>query len=281
MNKLSVVIFGTLVSSFFSNVVFAEPYVGASLGWTFNQKLSGIKGNENLDYGSGPINPADGSYYPGTNYSDIKLKDVLSAGIKAGYYFESMPNFGLEVEANYSQPNMKQQNVTLTNASGTGPTTDSGIGDLIGSQTLTPPNNSNQATENQLPAKIKLLQINFNALYRYREFKDFTPYIGGGPSLNIIRITGTGESGHFVDPTDPNLTQVVSASSVPGVSDTSVNLGLNFKVGSEYKIDDQWGLGAEYHYNWVPIDISHFRSANNLSADLTMQSVSVNLTRHF
>jgi len=40
-------------------------------------------------------------------------------------------------------------------------------------------------------------------------------------------------------------------------------------------------LGAEYHYNWVPIDISHFRSANNLSADMTMQSLSVVLTRHF
>ena len=280
MNKLSIVGIGTLVSLLFASNVFAEPYVGLSLGWTFDQKLTGIKGDENLAYG-GPINPTDGSYYPGTHYSDIKLKDVLSGGIKAGYYFESVPNFGIELEANYSQPTIKQQNVTLTNASGTGPTAGMGIGDLIASQTLTAPSNSNQATENQLPAKARLLQFNFNALYRYREFKDFTPYIGGGPSLNIIRITGTGESGHFVDPTDPSLIQVVPASSVSGVSDTSVNLGLNFKVGGEYKFDDQWGLGAEYHYNWVPVDISHFRSANNLSADLKMQSISINLTRHF
>ena len=59
-----------------------------------------------------------------------------------------------------------------------------------------------------LPAKVKLLQFNLNALYRYQGFKEFTPYIGGGPSINIIRITGTGESGHFVDP--PDCTDCVS-----------------------------------------------------------------------
>lgn len=257
---------------------FAESYVGASIGYTFDQKLTGIKGNENLDY-AGPINPNDGSYYPGTSYSDISLKDVLQAGIKAGYYFESMPSFGLEVEANYSEPNMRGQNVTLTNASGTGPTAGLGIGALIGSQTGTSPSNPNQATENQLSAKVKLLQFNFNALYRYREFSSFTPYIGGGPSLNIIRITGTGESGHFVDPIDPLGNQVVL--NAPNISDTSVNVGLNFKVGTEYKFDKDWGLAAEYHYNWSPVDISHFRSANDLNADLRMQSFNVVFVRHF
>jgi opacity protein-like surface antigen len=277
---LSVFGFGTLASLLFATNVIAEPYVGFSLGWTFDKKLTGISGDENLNYPLS-IDTTNGTYYPGTKYSDIQLKDVLKGGIKAGYYFESAPNFGIELEANYSQPNMKQQNVSLTNASGTGPTAGVGIGDAIGSSTGFPPNNSNQATEDQLPAKVRLLQFNVNALYRYREFKDFTPYIGGGPSLNIIRITGTGESGHFVDPIDPTLSNVVPASSVGEVSDTSVNLGLNFKVGGEYKLDVQWGLGAEYHYNWVPIDISHFRSANNLSADLKTQSLSINLTRHF
>ena len=45
MNKLSIVGIGTLVSLLFASNVFAEPYVGLSLGWTFDQKLTGINGD--------------------------------------------------------------------------------------------------------------------------------------------------------------------------------------------------------------------------------------------
>lgn len=267
----------------------AEPYVAASLGWTFNQKLSGIKGNENLDYSS-PIGTTPGLYFPGTSYSDLSLKDVLQGGLKAGYYFESSPSFGIELEANYSQPNMKRQNVTISNANknqvpalnvGLGLTGPYGIGDIISAQStgaLGAGSSSTSVTEDQLPAKVRLLQFNLNAMYRYQGFKEFTPYIGAGPSINIIRITGTGDSGFFVD---PNIGSALASTGTPNVSDTSVNIGVNFKVGAEYKIDTQWGLGAEYHYTWIPVDISHFRSANDLSADLEMQSLSVVLTRHF
>jgi len=247
----------------------AEPYISASLGWTFNSKLSGIKGNENLDYPD-PIGTNPGLYFPGTSYSDIKLKDVLQGGIKAGYYFESMPNFGLEIEGNYSQPNMKRQNVTISNI---------GIGSIVGA------NGPDQFTEDQLPAKVQLFQINFNGLYRYEGFKDFTPYIGGGPSINIIKITGTGYSGILVDPPLGDSGTGCLGSTLgtvcSRVNDTSVNVGANFKLGAEYHLDKDWGLGAEYHYNWVPVNISNFRSSSNLNADLNMQSLSFVLTRHF
>ena len=257
----------------------AEPYAGLALGWTFNQKLSGIKGDENLNYPNA-ISTVDGTFYPGTSYSDIKLKDALQGGIKAGYYFDAMPNLGIEVEGNYSQPNMKAQNVTLTNPSGTGASAGVGIGAVIsgGTPSSVLSGDGNSATEAQLPAKAQLLQFNFNAMYRYQGFKEFTPYIGAGPSINIIRLTGTGESGHFVNPTDPTGANI---SYGPRVSDTSVNLGANFKLGAEYRMGDDWGLGAEYHYTWSNVDISHFRSANNLNADLSMQSLSIVLTKHF
>ena len=261
----------------------AESYVSASMGWTFNAKLKNIKGDENLDY-EAPINLLDGSFYPGTHYSNIKLKDVLQGGLKAGHYFESQPNLGLEIEANYAQPNMKRQNVRISNSathdlSVIDPSLNAvGIGGYIGLSPSGPTISDNfSVVEDQLPAKVKLLQFNLNALYRYQGFKAFTPYIGGGPSINIIRITGTGESGHFVDP--PDCTDCVAYG--PNVHDTSVNIGANFKLGAEYRLDQDWGLGAEYHYNWVPVDISQFRSANNLNADLTMQSLSVVLTKHF
>lgn len=259
----------SIVMTLLSAQAFAEPYVAASLGWTFNQKLSGIKGDENLNYPdpSGGIFP-EGALFTDTKYTNIKLKDVLQGGLKAGYYFNSAPSFGIELEGNYSKPKMKRQNVTITNP-------DFSYTDL----------ESNYLTEDQLPAKVQLLQFNLNGLYRYQGFKDFTPYIGGGPSLNIIKITGTGYSGVIVAPfTDDSTCYSASNSDAPvcsNVRDTSVNIGANFKIGAEYHLDKDWGLGAEYHYNWVPVDIKHFRSANNLSADLEMQSVSLVLTRHF
>jgi len=272
-SKLLITLIASFIPLSFAN---AEPYVGLSLGWSFNTTLSSIKGNENLNYPDAiDYNLADGLYYPGTHYSDIKLKDALQGGLKAGYYFDSVPSLGLEVEGNYSQPNMKRQNVTFSNS------LNGGIGNVILSGTSGSPDltgDGNSATENQLPARVQLFQFNFNGMYRYQGFKEFTPYIGAGPSLNIIRITGTGESGHFVNPTDPSGDNI---SYGPNVSDTSVNVGANFKLGAEYKIDKEWGLGAEYHYNWSSVDISHFRSASNLNADLNMQSLSVVLTRHF
>lgn len=254
------------------SLIHAEPYISGSLGWTSNQKLKNISGDENFSYGE-TFDPS--LQIQNTHYSNIKLKDVLQGGLKAGYFLESLPNFGIEVEVNYSQPNMKGQNVTLSSE-------DPNFAGIIGSiaDPLHPEVNAqNHATEKQLSAKVKLLQFNLNAMYRFEDFNDFTPYIGAGPSINIIKISGTGESGHFVDPVcDVSVPCVAN----PGnVHDTSVNIGLNFKVGAEYQLDEEWGLGAEYHYNWIPVDISHFRSANNLSADLNLQSFNLILTKHF
>ena len=280
--KLLVPLFATLIPLGIAN---AEPYIGLSLGYSFDAKLSGIKGNENLNYPDA-IDTSSPLYYPDTKYSDIKLKDVLQGGIKAGYYFNSAPSFGLEVEANYSEPKMKQQNVTITNYGSKAPSS-TPIGDAINYDIIshidcpcasTLSGDGSSVTENQLPAKVKLLQFNFNAMYRYRGFKEFTPYIGAGPSINVIRITGTGESGHFVNPTDIFGYEITAG---PNISDTSVNVGANFKIGGEYHMDKDWGLGAEYHFNWSKVDISNFRSASNLNADLNMQSLSIVLTKHF
>jgi len=211
-----------------------------------------------------------------TKYTDIKLKDVLQGGLKAGYYFNSAPSFGIELEGNYSKPKMKRQNVTISNPN---------FNNIPVVEDTSAP--FAYMTEDQMPAKVQLLQFNLNGLYRYQGFKDFTPYIGGGPSLNIIKITGTGYSGIIVDSDQSYMLDPTSSRtcpdtlSCPNVHDTSVNIGANFKIGAEYHLDKDWGLGAEYHYNWVPVDIKHFRSANNLSTDLEMQSVSLVLTRHF
>ena len=285
MSKKIIVLIGFLPVLFSLNAR-AENYVGLGLGWTVNAKLKNIKGDENLDYPD-PIGTNPGFYYPGSSYSNLSLKDVLQGGIKFGHYFDEHPSFGLEVEMNYSQPNMKRQNVTISNpnknanplldaALSSGPNT-YGLGDTISVISGVPGSSSYSMTEDQLPAKVKLLQFNLNALYRYKEIPNFTPYIGAGPSLNIIRVTGTGYSGIFVDP----LIGDTGCTGCGNVSDTSVNWGLNFKVGAEYKLNEEWGVAGEYHYNWSNVDISHFRSANNLKADLELQTFNVVLMRHF
>lgn len=265
MNKFHKISVGIIISFLSIQSASAEPYVGLSLGWAFNQKLSSITGNENVNYPSPYDNSnPDTTLYKGTNYSDLNLKDTLTGGVKAGYYFDSAPNWGLELEFNYSKPNMLRQNVTLTNPNFQNVT-------WLG---------QTSATEDQLPASVKLFQFNLNALYRYQELGNFIPYIGAGPSLNIMRITGTGYSGIFVDPAYGD-TNSCAGNSCPNVSQTSVNLGINFKLGAEYKFDKDWGVAGEYHYNWSPVDIDNFRSASNLKSDYEAHSLSVVLMRHF
>ena len=270
MKKLSVAV-GALAFTAFINIASAEPYVGASIGWTFNQKLSSVHGNENLNYPgpSGGLFTDAGLLFPDTTYSEVKLKDVLQGGLKAGYYFDSAPTFGIELEANYSQPNIFRQNVTLTNPNFVNVPSLDGTTQFAGTN----------FTEDQQPAKVKLFQFALNGLYRYQGFQSFTPYIGAGPSLNILRITGTGLSGIIVGPVplDPSITSGDGGA----IHQTSVNLGINFKVGAEYKFDQDWGVAGEYHYNWSPIEVSNFRSVSSLKADYEAHSLNVVLVRHF
>jgi opacity protein-like surface antigen len=256
-------------------VLHAEPFVGGSLGYSFSGNLSSITANENTGYEGAPSgiyapggDPDPWSLlYPGAHYSDVKLKDTLSGGLKAGYYFDSYPALGFEVEGNYSQPNIKAQNVTITHP---------GFVNLLVSESDVL--GQDHFTENQLGAKVKMFQFNLNALYRYQGFKDFTPYIGAGPSLNVLRITGSGISGNF---SAPDSLVGAPLAEGPNIHQTSVNVGANFKAGVSYHLDDKWGLGMEYHYNWTPIEVDAFRSAQNLKADYESHNLSVVLEKHF
>ena len=254
----------------------AENYAGLGMGWTFSQKLTSGHGNENLNYPdpSGGTFTNGGSLYPDTHITDVNLKNVLQGGVKAGHYFDSVPSLGVELEVNYSQPNMFRQNVTLSNNS---------FKQVYDNQNHVYPFPNGNFTEDQQKAKVQILQFNANGLYRYQANEKITPYIGGGPSFNIIRISGTGYSGIIVDPFYQNASCPVGphGSLCSNVNTTSMNVGLNFKVGAEYKFDDNWGLAAEYHYNWVPVTISSFRSMSDVKADLEMQSISAVVVRHF
>jgi hypothetical protein len=265
----------------------AEPFIGASLGYSFNSQLSSITANENTAYPGDPTNiyPSVDSFgwstlYPDAKYSNVKLKDTLSGGIKAGYYFESYPSLGVELEGFYSKPNIKAQNVTITHP---------GFNNLVTaideefnpSATL----DQNHFTENQLGAKVQLFQFNLNGLYRYQGIKGFTPYVGLGPSLNIFKIKGSGISGNFSAPDSIVGPETFIGSQGladgPNIHQTAVNVGVNFKAGLEFQLNQDWGVGMEYHYAWSPVDVDRFRSAQNLKADYEAHNLSLVLQKHF
>lgn len=249
----------------------AEPYIGISLGWQFAQYGTKSEGDENINYphshiGDYPdaLDPAR-ALYKSAKLSDTDLEDTLSGGLRAGYYFKSVPNLGVELEFTYSRPNFKRQNVTLTHPGFADPVHGLNAG-------------QDNFTEDQLFVKAHLFRLAFNGLYRYRGLKKITPYIGVGPAMDIIHVKGTGHSGIIVAPSawvDP-----VGVFG-PEINETTVNVGANFKAGVEYQISNNWGLGIEYHYNWSQWNVSNFRSISNLSSEYHSQSVNLVLLRHF
>lgn len=249
----------------------AEPYVGISLGWQFAQYGTNSRGDENINYpnphvGYYPtaLNPAL-ALYEDAKLSDTNLKDTLSAGVRAGYYFKSVPSFGLELEFSYSRPDFKRQNVTLTHPGFADP-----VHGLAAGQ--------DNFTEDQLLVKAQLFRLAFDALYRYQKLGKFTPYIGVGPEMDIIQVKGTGHSGIIVAP--PAWVDPVGVYG-PEIDETTVNIGANFKFGVEYRISNNWGVGVEYRYNWGYWNINNFRSISNLRSEYHGQAVNLVLSRHF
>ena len=243
----------------------AETYAGARLGIVFGQQLTGLTGDENVNY---PDLPIPGSLFTGSGITDLDLKNSLDGGLKLGHYFNGLPEFGLELEGDFSHADFRRQNVTLSNP---------GFAAI-------PVVGQGSVTEDQLPAHIQHWMFAVNAMYRYRGLGDITPYVGAGPALNVFKITGTGFSGIIVD---PNPVAVCAggaglcAGPGPSINETVTALGLNLKAGVEYRIAESWGLGVEYHYNWTPVTIDNFRSISNANGDFQSHSVGVTLAKHF
>ena len=246
-----------LLAIFVTTTAQAEPYLGLSVGASFNNNISNIDGKENLNYPDAPDNTdPTTSLLNDAKYSILHLKTSGTVGVKGGYYFDNSP-FGVEGEFTYSQPDFKAQNVTITHP---------GIASVTGG--------ADNFTEDQQPAHTNLYVLALNGLYRYKGLGDFVPYIGGGPAVYVWQIHGTGLSGII-----PALGQTGTPG--PTVSETPVTWGANFKLGMEYKITQDWGVGLEYRYNWSAFNISEFRSVSDGAGDYQGQAVGFSITRHF
>jgi opacity protein-like surface antigen len=83
-------------------------YVAGQVGVTFPNNFSNIEGVDSST---------------GLRISDVSLQDSFMYGAKLGYYFDSMKWLGVETEVFNTNPNIKQQNVTVSGPGGsaTGP----------------------------------------------------------------------------------------------------------------------------------------------------------------
>eukprot|EP01037_Dinobryon_pediforme_P012736 gene12736-12832_t len=232
----------------------AEPYVAVGVGYSFGQKLKSVTGNENTNYPSAP-DPLAAPLFPDSKVTDLLSKDSVNLSLRGGYYFPQYPSFGVEGEFTYSQPSFKRQNVTLTN---------SGFSAIN-------PNGENYFTEDQLPATVNMFTIAQNFMYRYQGFEKFTPYVGIGPALFILHITGSGTSGNIVAPA--GLASGGFTSFGPNINQTSVNLGLNVKTGVEYALTKTVGLAVDYHFDCSPIKVDNFRSLSNVKGHRFMTNL--------
>ncbi len=138
---------------------FIEPYAGAAFTRDTDVDVKATSGAFTID----------------GEFSDVDLKDSFMAGIRTGYWFESLPYIGLALEAFYFRPDVKAQTVTFT---GTGSIT-------VGNEILVTPGNTQAVL-----GEIDLYAVGFAADFMLRlpmgggegETALFQPYILGGPA---------------------------------------------------------------------------------------------------
>jgi opacity protein-like surface antigen len=148
----------------------AEMYVAGQAGISIPNKFSNVSGQDSL---------------AGTSLSDIGLQNSLIYGAKLGYYFESMKWLGVETEVFNSNPNIKQQNATVSGGGG------SFSGTIPG---------QNVRVLNWAP---------INVVVRHQMGK-FEPYGGVGLGLYFARIKD-GETGETSSSTRPGLNTQLGA----------------------------------------------------------------------
>ena len=175
---------------------YSEMYVGGQVGTTFFGDSNKLARVDLPDLGGSPAITLS----PSGSMSGRDLHSSPAPGGKIGYYFPRVPWFGLELEASYTTPHIKQQPTRVSILPGTvvdgiccaagGDITGISSGDYFRVITIAP----------------------FNLMFRYNKAR-FQPYVGVGPAIFLSRIKTT----------------------VSGFEGTqsATTVGLNVKLGGE------------------------------------------------
>jgi opacity protein-like surface antigen len=132
----------------------AEMYVAGQIGVTLPHSITNIEG-------TGPN--------AGFSFSDASLQDSFMYGAKLGYYFESVKWLGVETEVFNSNPNLKQQNITVGGPGGS-------------------------VTVPKLGEHLRVLNWSpITVVVRYQA-GHFEPYVGMGMGVYFAHLSSGGES---------------------------------------------------------------------------------------
>ncbi|MBH0204791.1 MAG: outer membrane beta-barrel protein [Nitrospira sp.] len=233
---------------------YAETYIAGQFGVTLPSIAgNGLSGGEltstGATFSTGTVNLPSGS-----TVSDQSLKESFMFGGKIGHYFSRARWFGIEAEVFYSQPHLKQQDITWHSEtqftftpSGGGPSVPLG----------------NDFTFTNVPGvNFRVLTIApLNLMFRYPGTR-LQPYIGFGPGIFMARIN------------DPSITQGDS-------SQSSTKFGLNALAGLRYYFTRHMSIFAEGKFNYVRFSFEE--NSNFFGFDATYMPIhaSGGLSVHF
>jgi opacity protein-like surface antigen len=187
---------------------YPEVYVGGQIGMTFfneNNKLTRIDLQD---------------FSPAGSMSGRDLASSPVFGGKVGYYFQTVPWIGLEMEAYYTTPHIEQQSTRFSVHDGS---ILSGFGPVSGVDT-------NGLVSGDYFRVITVAP--FNLMFRYHKTR-FQPYVGIGPGIFLTRIktTDVGFEG----------------------TQSSNRVGLNVKMGAEYFFTQHISGFGEVRYNYTTL----------------------------
>lgn len=234
-------IFGTSAAVLFLSMLFLVPkaypeaYIGAQIGST-------IAGNS-----LSQISLTD--FSPTGTMSERSLSRSLLGGFKLGYYFPRARWFGIETEAFYTTPNIKQQSTTISIQPGA---ILNGFGPVTGGQT------TGTLTGDHFQV-LTWAPVNF--MFRYYKTR-LQPYAGIGPGIFFGKITTT-------------VPQFAG-------SQSSTALGLNAKAGLEYFFTRRITAFAEVKYNYVRFDFpANDNGGFGFKATYSPLTLAVGVSYHF
>ena len=215
------------------SLAYSEAYIGGQFG-------TAIGGNKFKD-----IELTD--FSPSASKSDQSLANTLLVGFKAGYYFPRARWFGLESEAYYMTPHIKQQSTTVTIPANA---VLREFGPVAGGTTTGVTSGDHFRVFTWVP-------VNF--MFRYYKTR-LQPYIGFGPAIFFGRLTTT----------DPQFAE----------TNSSTRLGFNAKGGAEFYITRHLTAFTEVKWNYTKFE---FNRTNDLSYKTTYNPIllAFGLSYHF
>ena len=230
-------------------------FIGVYGGYQFGAQGSDLSAQEDLGYTTPFPNRV-----PATA-SDIDLSDGASFGGRIGYYFQSMPGFGIEVDGQYSRPNFERQNVTIRLTD----TTIAGFDTFV---------------MDQLGADFHMVMGGVNLLYRFENLGlgGIMPYVGAGPALYGVFIRGSGDSGNVIAP----AAIATNAFNDGGeMASGGWGIGFNLKAGLEVPLGDHVSLDTEYKFSYAQMEIDNFRSLSDIEVTYRAHTVAAGLRYRF